>query len=169
MGLHLSVPVLSSLFSVQGKLRKNISCPSIVTNREYIRHREASSSFRAAQILRQGCLNPILRNRPVLQVTDQCCRRCGLYHLESFFFCDGLRGGQKDDAEVFSETCESSSVSLLSGHSSCHKVRSSRPCVGRFPLGLDDLTLWHDEWPDDRETLLLSHVSLSKSWKDGQE
>ena len=43
------------------------------------------------------------------------------------------------------------------------KVRSSRPCVGRFPLGLDDLTLWHDEWPDNRETLLLSHVSLKTS------
>ena len=41
--------------------------------------------------------------------------------------------------------------SLLSGNSSCHKVRSSRQCVGRFPLGLDDLTLWHDELPDNGE------------------
>ena len=44
-----------------------------------------------------------------------------------------------------------------------HKVRSSRLCVGRFPLGLDDLTLWHDELPDHRETLLRSHVSLKTS------
>ena len=35
--------------------------------------------------------------------------------------------------------------------------------------GLDDLTLWHDELPTNRVTLLLSHVSLSKSWRDGQE
>ena len=40
---------------------------------------------------------------------------------------------------------------------------------GRFPLSLDDLTLWHDELPDFRETLLFSHVSLNKSWRDGQE
>ena len=64
----------------------------------------------------------------------------------SFVFVTGLRSGQKDDDEVFSETCKNSSVSLLSGNSSCHKVRSSRPCVGRFPQGLDDLTLWHDEF-----------------------
>ena len=59
---------------------------------------------------------------------------------ESFFFCDGLRGSQKDDEEVVSETCKNSSVSLLPANSSYQKVRSSRPCVGRFPLGLDDLT-----------------------------
>ena len=87
----------------------------------------------------------------------------------SFVFATGLRSGQKDDEEVFRETCKNSSVSLLSGNSSCHKVRSSRPCVGRFPLGLDDLTLWHDELPDNGETPLFSHVSLNKSWKDGQE
>ena len=48
-------------------------------------------------------------------------------------------------------------------------IRSDRPdpCVGRFPLGLDDLTLWHDELSDYRETLLFSHVSLNKSWRDG--
>ena len=65
--------------------------------------------------------------------------------------------------DLLSETCESRSISLLSGHSSCHEVRSSRPCVGRFPLGLDDLTLWLDEWPDNRETLLLLRVSLKTS------
>ena len=56
------------------------------------------------------------------------------------------RGGQKDDEEVFIETCQNCSVSL--GSSSRQKVRSSRPSVGRFPLGLDDLTLWHEELPD---------------------
>ena len=64
-----------------------------------------------------------------------------------FVFASGLRSGQKDDEEVFSETCENSSVSQKLGNSSCHKVRSSRQCVGRFPLSLDDLTLWHDELP----------------------
>ena len=61
----------------------------------------------------------------------------------SFVFATGLRSGQKDDEEVL--------------------------CVGRFPLGLDDLTLWHDELPNDGETLLFSHVPLNKSWRDGQE
>ena len=84
-------------------------------------------------------------------------------------FATGMRSGQEDDEEVFSETCENSIVSLFLGSSSCHNVRSSRPCVGRFPLGLDDLTLWHDELPNCRETLLLSHVPLNKSWRDGQE
>ena len=58
------------------------------------------------------------------------------------------RGGQKDDEEVFIETCQNCSVSLSLGSSSRQKVRSSRPSVGRFPLGLDDLTLWHEELPD---------------------
>ena len=30
-------------------------------------------------------------------------------------------------------------------------------------MGLGDLTLWHDELPDNRETLLFSHVSLKIS------
>jgi len=47
-----------------GKASRSIPCPSIVTKRESTRHREASSSFRAAQILRQGPLNPILRANP---------------------------------------------------------------------------------------------------------
>ena len=44
-----------------GKSSKSIPCRSIATKREYIRLREASSSVRAAQILRQGPLDPIPR------------------------------------------------------------------------------------------------------------
>ena len=57
-----------------GKAAKSIPCPSIVTKRESTRHREASSSFRAAQILRQGPLNPILRANLFPKVTDLACR-----------------------------------------------------------------------------------------------
>ena len=59
----MSVPVLSSLYIAQESFEKH-SCPSSVTRRESSRHREASSSFRAAQILRQGPLDPILRANP---------------------------------------------------------------------------------------------------------
>ena len=63
-----------------------------------------------------------------------------------------------------STICSAKDVKIVAflhsrANSSCHKVRSSRACVGRFPLGLDDLTLWHDELPDYKETLLFSHVS----------
>ena len=53
-----------------GKASRSIPCPSIVTKRESTPHREASSSFRAAQILRQGPLNPTLRANPFPEVTD---------------------------------------------------------------------------------------------------
>ena len=63
--MNSGIPLLRSsselIVHCTGKASKSISCPSIVTKREYIRHREASSSFRAAQISRQGRLNPILR------------------------------------------------------------------------------------------------------------
>ena len=66
-------PVRSSselLVQCAGKTsKKTISCPSIVTKREYIRDREASSSSRAAQISRQGRLNPILRANLFPKVT----------------------------------------------------------------------------------------------------
>ena len=44
-------------------------------------------------------------------------------------------------------------------------IKSDRPVPPEnLPTqGRDDLTLWHDEWPDKRETLLLSHVSLKIS------
>ena len=47
-----------------------------------------------------------------------------------------------------------SSVSLYSGNSSCHEVRPSRPSGNLPTLGLGDLTLWHEELPDCKETLL---------------
>ena len=98
-----------------------------------------------------------IRLNIVSMVWDDCCCVCsGLCHfgkiLRFFFFFGELRGDQKDDEEVFSETCQNSSVSQWSGNSSCHKVRSSRPNVGRLPLGLNDLTSWHEELPDYRET-----------------
>ena len=51
---------------------RGIPCPSIVTKRE--RTHEESSSFRAAQISRQGPLNPILRANPFPEITDPLCR-----------------------------------------------------------------------------------------------
>ena len=57
-----------------GKASRSIPCPSIATQRESTRHREASSSFQAAQILKQGPLNPILRANPFSEVTDLLCR-----------------------------------------------------------------------------------------------
>ena len=56
------------------KASRRIPCPSIVTKRESTRHREASSSFRAAPILRQGPLNPTLGADPFPAVTDLFCR-----------------------------------------------------------------------------------------------
>ena len=56
------------------KASSSIPCPSIVTRRESTRHREASSSFRAAQTLRQGHLHPLLRANPFPEVTDLFCR-----------------------------------------------------------------------------------------------
>ena len=53
-------------------------------------------------------------------------------------------GGQKDDEEVFSETCQNGGVSQKSGNSACHKVRSSRTSGNLPTLGLDDLTLWRN-------------------------
>ena len=50
------------------------------------------------------------------------------------------------EEEVVSDSCQNRSVSLQSGNSSCHKVRSSRPC-GNLPTLL---TLWHEELPDYR-------------------
>ena len=49
-----------------------------------------------------------------------------------FVFSDGLRGGHKDDEEVFSEACQSSSVFLV----------------------LDDLISWHEQLPEYEKTLL---------------
>ena len=46
----------------------------LLTKRESTRHREASSSFRAAQILRQSPLHPIFRANPCPGVTDLFCR-----------------------------------------------------------------------------------------------
>ena len=57
-----------------GESSRSILCPSIITKRESTRHREASSSFRTAQIVRQGPLNPILRANPFPKVTDLFCR-----------------------------------------------------------------------------------------------
>ena len=65
--------------------------------------------------------------------------------------------------DLFSESCQSSSVSQKSGNCSCHKVRSSRPSGNLPTLGLDDLTLWHEQLLDLRETLLHWHVSLKTS------
>ena len=64
-----------------------------------------------------------------------------------------------------STICSSTHVKIqaLTKIRSCHEVRSSRTSVSRFALGLDDLTLWHEELPDKREMRLFSHVSLKTS------
>ena len=65
------------------KASRSISSPSIVTKRESTRHREASSSFRAAQIIGQGPLHPQLRANPFPEVTDLACRlRYLLYSVD---------------------------------------------------------------------------------------
>ena len=159
-GIASSVPVLS-WFSVQGKLRKKMSCPSKVTKREYIRHREASSSFRAAQISRQGCLNPII-GAPAR-------RRSGLCHLGTLFFVTGWEVARRMTQKFSAKHVKVVAFLYCRAIQSCHNVRSSRPSGNLPTQGLDDLTLWPDEWPNKREAQQLSHVSLIKSWKDGQE
>ena len=52
---------------------RSIPCSSLVTKREPTRHRKASSSSRAAQILRQGPLRSTLRANPFPKVTDLLC------------------------------------------------------------------------------------------------
>ena len=73
---HFPIVRSSSELSVHRtrKASRSIPCPSIVTKRESTRHREASSSFRAAQILTQGPLHPLLRANPFTEVTDLFCR-----------------------------------------------------------------------------------------------
>ena len=85
-------PVRSSselIVQCTGKASKNISCPS-VTKRECIRHREASSNFRAAQILRQGRLNPILRANLFPKVTYVCVFWTLPFGMIFLFVCDGV-------------------------------------------------------------------------------
>ena len=61
------------LFIAQGKLRDAFLSPSSVTKREPTRHRRASSSFRAAQNLKTGPFNPILRACPFPDVAGPVC------------------------------------------------------------------------------------------------
>ena len=65
---HSPIPLVRSSSDLivhrTGKASRSIPCPSIVTKREPNRHREVSTNFRAAQILRQGPLNPTLRANP---------------------------------------------------------------------------------------------------------
>ena len=56
------------------KVSRSITCPSIVVKRESTRHRGASNTFRAPQILRQGPLNPTLKVNAFPEVTDLLCR-----------------------------------------------------------------------------------------------
>ena len=84
------------------------------------------------------------------------------------FFVTGLRGGQKDDAEVFQRKHVKVAFSYWSGNSSCHKVRSSRTSTGNLPtLVLNDLTLWHEEMLDCKTTQQLR--STNRGGMDNKE
>ena len=91
-----------------GKASRSIPCPSIATTRESTRHREASSSFRAAQIWRQGLLNPILRANSCPEVTDLCCRLplpTSLCGPEAANLPDGTVRTSRSVLWLFTRTC----------------------------------------------------------------
>ena len=62
VGFLVAAPVLSCLFIAQGKLPEAFFAPSFVNILESTRHRQASNTFRAAQILRRGLPKSILQS-----------------------------------------------------------------------------------------------------------
>ena len=73
VGFPLSAPVLSWLFTAQGK-SEDIPCPAAIAMRESTIHLGASSSVCLATALEQGPLYPTLRANPFPKVTDLFCR-----------------------------------------------------------------------------------------------
>ncbi len=69
----MSAPVLSWLFTAQGK-PESIPCSAALTMHESTIHPRASSSFCSAQASEQGPLYPTLRANPFPEVTDLFCR-----------------------------------------------------------------------------------------------
>ena len=64
---------------------------------------------------------------------------CVFWTLQIGDFLDGLRGGQKDDEEVFSQTCQNSGV--FYNRATLRVTRSDRP--GPAPENLPTLVLDH--------------------------
>ena len=62
VGFLVAAPVLSCFFIAQGKLPEAFFAPSFVNKLESTRHRQASNTFRAAQILRRGLPKSILQS-----------------------------------------------------------------------------------------------------------
>ena len=69
----MSAPVLSWLFTAQGK-PEGTPCPAALAMHESTIHPRASSSFRSARASEQGPLYPTLRANPFPEVTDLFCR-----------------------------------------------------------------------------------------------
>ena len=107
---------------------RSIPCPSIATKRESTRHREASSSFRAAQIFRQGPLDPILRANPFPAITDLLCR------LEAANIGDLMRLG-------YDQGCKQIYPSAFQGQLEAHRTpRITRCFASRLTLSPGNLT-----------------------------
>ena len=73
----MSAPVLSWLFTVQGKAtpeRATVPTPSTLAVYESTIHPKASSSHDSAGVLRDGPPHPTLRANPFPEVTDLFCR-----------------------------------------------------------------------------------------------
>ena len=69
----MSAPVLSWLFTAQGKL-ESVPCSAALAMHESTIHPRASSSFCSARASEQGPLYPTLRANPFPEVTDLFCR-----------------------------------------------------------------------------------------------
>ena len=69
----MSAPVLSWLFTAQGK-PKSVPCSAALAMHESTIHPRASSSFCSARTSEQGPLYPTLRANPFPEVTDLFCR-----------------------------------------------------------------------------------------------
>ena len=69
----MSAPVLSWLFTAQGKL-ESVPCSAALAMHESTIHQKASSSFCSARTSEQGPLYPTLRANPFPEVTDLFCR-----------------------------------------------------------------------------------------------
>ena len=144
-----------------GTPEPNSQSPSFSTKRESTRHREASSSFRAAQILRPGPLNPILRVHPFPDETDPCCR----FSLPTLFCGPDASTLETWCGDGYDERCKKICPSAFQGplktmifwlpwksHSYCHRLSA----LGWIPA------LWHSEhWA---EITLCRHQVSRSHW-----
>ena len=130
-------------------LSQNLGCFSKNTGKHVFFEKKSQTSQTVAsqkqllrtllfRLLRSCVLHPFPSSIPSLLSSDSELRSCPSLH------------------DLCSETCQSSSVSQKLGNSACHTVRSSRPSVVRFPLGLDDCDLVaRAELPDYKDNVFL--------------